>query len=358
MMDSAEIKHYLDKYIQVTHNFSSSLKVALVSSVQDETKTLKDFPNDYNSIITSYMSRKDIDELIHLFRENEIYVELFNDIEMFFKQFYSENWICNSVFETSPQGIAKGKDAILPAFCDTVGLLHFGPNAAANLRVGNKYNWYCVLIQNNIPVPKTFLYNNGWNNYPNIFPILLKLNEECASIGLSQNSLIMCDSNLLNQQVQELQSIYNEPVIAQQFIRGYEAEVPIISNETKSIVLPAVGLSRKGQKLLDDYFFDYDAIYDDGYGVYSFGNNSELANKLYSICEDVIKILDLKGHFRIDFRITENEEPFVTDINNDPTIGWESSFLYSIKSLGYNEKDLLAIILGNYLINQTNTGCL
>ncbi|MBD5131237.1 MAG: hypothetical protein HDT28_01390 [Clostridiales bacterium] len=356
-MKKEEIKKVLDKYIQVTHKFSSRLKVALVSSVQNETKTRLDFPHEHNSVITSYMSRKDIDELIRLFRENEIYVELFSDIELFFKKLYSKNWDCNSVFETSPQGIAKGKDAILPAFCDTVGLLHFGSDAASNLKVGNKYNWYCVLEQNNIPVPKTFFFNHGWNVNPNVFPILLKLNEECASIGLSRNSLIKCDSELLTQQAQTLQSIYNEPVIGQQFISGYEVEVPVICNSTDTIILPAVGLSRNGQRLLGDYFFDYDTIFDDGYGVYSFDDASELTSKLYLICNRVINILDLKGHFRIDFRITENGNPFITDINNDPTIGWESSFLHSVKSLGYNEKDLLAIILGSYLINQTNIVC-
>lgn len=354
MIKTDEIRKYLDKYILVTHKLSSKLKVALVSSVQNETKTLNDFPEEYNSIITSYMSRKDIDELIRLFRENGIYVELFSDIERFFKQLYSENWECNSVFETSPQGIAKGKDAILPAFCDTIGLLHFGSDAASNLRVVNKYNWFCVLMQNNIPVPKTFFYNHGWNITPDTFPLLLKLNEECASIGLSRDSLIKSDPESLNAQAQKLQTAYNEPVIGQQFIRGYEAEVPIISNRTKAIILPAVGLSRNGRRLLDDYFFDYDTIYDDGYGVYSLDDNTELTAKLYSICDKVIKILDLKGHFRIDFRISSNGDPYVTDINNDPTIGWESSFLYSVKSLGYNEKDLLAIILGSYLINQTN----
>ncbi|MDE7430675.1 MAG: ATP-grasp domain-containing protein, partial [Lachnospiraceae bacterium] len=353
-----EIKKHLDKYILVTHKLSSTLKVALVSSVQNETKTRKDFPSEYNSIITSYMSRKDIDELIFLFHENGIYVELFSDIDKFFKQFYSDDWKCNAVFETSPQGIAKGKDAIIPAFCDTVGLLHFGSNAAANLRVGNKYNWYCVLKQNSIPVPETFFYNNGWNVHPKCFPILLKLNEECASVGLSQNSLIKSDFELLNHQAQKLQAAYNEPIIGQQFIHGYEAEVPIINNEAETLILPAVGLSRNGQKLLGDYFFDYDTIFDDGYGVYSFDDNSELTNKLFSICDRIIKILDLQGHFRIDFRISENGNPYVTDINNDPTIGWGSSFLYSIKSLGYTEKDLLAIILGSYLVNQTSIECL
>ena len=348
------MKAYLDDYIKITEKLAPELRVAIVVSILNETKNFTDFAE--NSVTTSYLTREEVDRLIGLFRENNIYVELFNDVESFFKNYYSSNWKCNAIFESSPKGIAKGKDALLPSFCDTVGLLHFGPNAAANLRTCNKYFWYCTLAKNNIPVPNTFLYNNGWVNYPTCENLLLKLNEECASIGLSPKSLMKnCDIPLLTQHAQKLQLTYNEPVIAQQFINGYEVEVPILSNIRAVNVLPAVGLSLAEKQKLDDFFFNYESIFNNEYGVYLYENvNEQIANQLYEICEKVIKILDLQGHFRIDFRISPDGKPFITDINIDPTMGLESSFLYSVKSLGYSDKDLIAIVLGNYLINQTN----
>lgn len=344
----------LNSYKKQTEIFASKLRTALVASIINETNNFTDFSE--NSITTAYLTRIEADRLIDLFRENGIYVELYNDVENFFKSYYSTDWKCNAVFESSPKGIAKGKDALIPSFCDTVGLLHFGPNAAANLLVGNKNSWLCMLAKNQIPVPTTFLYNNGWICNPTGTRFILKLNEECASIGLSTKSVI--DGNdiaLLTQCARQLQSSYNEPILAQQFISGYEVEIPIICNGKAVNILPAVGLSFAGKKNLGDLFFDYDSILNDEYGLYLYESvNPQIANRMYKICEQIIKILDLQGHFRIDFRVSNDGEPYVTDINNDPTLGMESSYLYSIKSLGYSDKDMISIILGNYLINQTN----
>lgn len=352
-----DLKIILDNYIKRTEELAPKLRVALVTSVLNETKNFMDFLE--NSVTTCYLTRKEVDRLIDLFRDNNIYVELYNDIESFFKCYYSPQWKCNAIFESSPKGIAKGRDALLPAFCDTVGLLHFGPNAAANLRTCNKYQWFCVLVKNNLPVPDTFFYNDGWVNRPVGEKFILKLNEECASIGLSENSLVDRNFEMLSRRAKQLQAIYNESVIAQKFINGYEVEVPILCNHNTVSILPAVGLSLNGKHKLDDLFFDYSAIVGDDYGLYLYETiNKEVADKLYNICKKVVKILDLEGHFRIDFRITADGNPYITDINNDPTIGLESSFLFSIKSLGYSDKNLIAIILGNYLTNLTNIECL
>ena len=352
----AGLRQILNRYIKKTRDESKNLRVAIVASIVNETSTLNDFP--INSVTTSYLSRKETDRLIRLFRENDIYVELYNDVEKFFKAYYSDKFTCNAIFESSPKGIAKGKDALLPAFCDTVNLMHFGPNAAANLRVCNKYGWFCTLMQNGVPVPQTYLFNNGWLTVPTSEKILLKLNEECASIGLSTESLVINDKALLTQRAQNLQDKFNEPVIGQQFVSGYEVEVPILCNRETTVALPAVGLSLGDKRHLGDSYFGYDEILDDGYGVYLFETvDDKTAQKLQDICLRVAKVLDLQGHFRIDFRISSNGDVYVTDINNDPTIGLESSFLFSVNSLGYNEKDLVAMILGNYLVNRTKTEC-
>ena len=352
-----DIKSILDDYIKRTEDLAHKLRVAIVTSILNETKNFMDFSE--NSVTTCYLTRKEVDRLIGLFRDNNVYVELYNDVDSFFKSYYTNQWNCNAIFETSPKGIAKGKDALLPAFCDTVGLLHFGPNAAANLRTCDKYQWFCVLAKNNLPVPKTFLYNNSWVNHPVGEKFILKLNEECASIGLSKNSLVNGDLEMLSCRAERLQKAYNEPVIAQQFINGYEVEVPVLCNHETVCILPAVGLSLNGKQKLDDIYFDYNSIFGDDYGVYLYETlNKKVANELYKICQKVIKILDLEGHFRIDFRISSEGRPYITDINNDPTIGLESSFLFSVKSLGYSDKNLIAIILGNYLTNQTNIECL
>lgn len=352
-MQKDEIIKKLKEYIDITNNKAPGLKVAFVTSIQNETPTLNDFSTQ--SVCTSYLSRADCNELLNAFRENNIYTELYIDCEEFFKSFYSKNFNCNIVFETSPQGIAKGKDALIPSFCDSVGFPHVGPDAASVLRCGNKYQWYCALKNNSLPVPDTYLFTNHWANIPpKKGKFILKLNEECASIGLTQNSVFYNDLNNMTAKAEELLKVFNEPLIAQQFISGYEVEVPVLSNKNTTLVLPPIGLKYGHKKLLNDTFFNYDLIYDNGYGVYIFEeDNAALSEHIREITKSVVDILNLNGFFRIDYRVAADGKPYVIDINNDPTLNMEGSFQHSVNFLGFGKKELIAIILGNYFANQS-----
>lgn len=352
-MQQDEIIKKLKEYIDITKHKATELKVAFITSIQNETPTLNDFSTQ--SISTSYLSRADCNELLNAFRENDIYTELYIDCEEFFKSFYSKNFNCNIVFETSPQGIAKGKEALIPSFCDSVGFPHIGPDAASVLRCGNKYQWYCALKNNSLPVPDTYLFTNHWVNIPpQRGKFILKLNEECASIGLTQNSVFENDLNHMTAKAEELLKVFNEPLIAQQFISGYEVEVPVLSNKNTTLILPPVGLKYGNKKLLNDTFFNYDLIYDNGYGVYIFEEeNITLSEQIREITKNVVDILNLNGFFRIDYRVAADGKPYVIDINNDPTLNIEGSFQCSVNYLGFRKHELIAIILGNYFANQS-----
>ena len=354
-MQKDEIIKKLKEYIDLANSKAPQLKVAFITSIQNETPTINDF--SMQSVCTSYLSREDCNELLSAFRENKIYTELYIDCEEFFKAFYSEKFNCNIVFETSPQGIAKGKDALIPSFCDSVGFPHIGPDAASALRCGNKYQWYCTLKNNSIPVPNTYLFTNHWiNTPPEVGTFILKLNEECASIGLTQNSVFANNLKHMTTKAEDLSKVFNEPLIAQQFISGYEVEVPVLSNKNTTIILPPIGLKYGNKRLLNDMYFNYDLIYDNGYGVYIFEEeNVTLSEQLCEITEKVVDILNLNGFFRIDYRVTADGKPYVIDINNDPTLNIEGAFQRSVNYLGFKKKELISIILGNYFSNQSKT---
>ena len=352
-MQKDEIVKKLKEYINITKEKAKELKVAFVTSILNETIAFKDF--EFQSVCTSYLSREDCDELIKAFRENDIYTELYIDCEDFFKSYYSGKFNSNIVFETSPKGIAKGKDALIPSFCDSVGLPHIGPDAASTIRCVNKYQWYCTLKNNSLPVPKTYLFTNHWVNIPpSKGKYILKLNEECASIGLTKNSVFVDDLSQMTITANELSEKFKEPLIAQQFISGYEVEVPVLANVNSTVILPPIGLKYNNQRFLNNTFFNYDIIYDNGYGVYIFEDeNASINAEIQEITKKVIDVLNLNGFFRIDFRVTADGAPYIIDINNDPTLNHEGSFQCSVKSLGFTNKDLIAIILGNYFFNQS-----
>ena len=117
----------LNKYIQITKNNAQNLKIAFVTSILNETIAFDDFAE--HSITTSYLTKKSCDALLSYFRDNEIYTELYTDFEDFLKEYYGGDRKFNIVFETSPKGIAKGKDALNPTFSDSVVLRNIRPDS-------------------------------------------------------------------------------------------------------------------------------------------------------------------------------------------------------------------------------------
>lgn len=319
---------------------------------KDKTTNYADYSE--HSVSTSYLSLAELDELVGYFQEFGIYTTVFFDIEDFIQHYYSDNFIMKPsiIFETSPKGIGRGKDALIPCLCDIWGINHLGPTATVNCLCSSKYQWGSILMSHNIPTPPSHFFANGsWVSTPEIgLKYLLKLNYECASIGLSNTSAIVNNGTNVSEYARDLYIKYSQAVIAQQFIEGYEVEVPVLVNPKRTIVLPPVGLSFNDSKLLNSEFLNYDTIYYDNYGFYDFATVSpELVDEIRICVEKIAHLLDLNGYMRVDFRVKPSGEFYVIDINNDPCIDVNGSFLHSLSILGYKHSEIAPLIIGNCL---------
>lgn len=340
----------INKIIHTADENKSEIKLSIIASVKDKTVNYDDYHE--HSVSTSYLSLATLNELLGYFQEYDVYTTIDFDIEEFLKRFYTqENKIRpNIIFETSPKGIGRGKDALIPCLCDIWGIKHLGPSANITCLCSSKYQWGSILKSHNIPTPTSHFYtNHTWNTMPEIgVKYLLKLNYECASIGLSNDSVIINDGTNLIEFSERLSERYYQGIIAQEFIDGYEVEVPVLINHNSTIVLPPVGLSFRKSKLLDSEFLNYDTIYCDNYDFYDFSSVSEqISEEIRNCVYKISNVLDLNGYMRVDFRVKPNGDFYVIDINNDPCINTNGSFLYSLSLLGYENSTIAPILLGN-----------
>lgn len=329
-----------------------SSNIYIIASTKESTANCRDYK--YHSVTTSYLSRAEMDELVISFRRFSNYLQVYTDIELFLLDYYNKKLRVppTLIFETSAKGIGRGRDALIPALCDIWNIRHLGPVASANIICSSKYQWTSILRGNGLPVPNSYFFHHGkWVNCPPLdVKMILKINYECASIGLSRDSVMINDGENITEKANELYEDYNQPVIAQEYIDGYEVEVPVLINRQFRLVLPPVGLSTGMQKYYSDEFFDYDAIYSDEYAPYDFYNfNPKLGRELMLCAYKIIDCLDLDGFMRIDFRVNSNGKFFAFDINNDPCISTCGSFLKSLNILGFDSEDIAGVIIGNAL---------
>ena len=103
----------------------------------------------------------------------------------------------------------------------------------------------------------------------------------------------------------------HEPVIVQEFIEGWEVEVPVLF-VGKKIALPPMGIELGKDKFLNDRFLSFETVFSDDYDYYRFDLiDSKVAMVLRKIAEDSSRILDLRGNVRVDFKINDKGQYFI-----------------------------------------------
>ncbi len=141
-----EIIDELNSTIEIASQNKSQINLCMIASAKDKTTNCADYSE--HSVTTSYLSLVELDELLGYFQEFGIYTTVFFDIEDFIKQYYENKLILkpNIIFETSPKGIGRGKDALIPCLCDIWGIKHLGPMANVNCLCSSKYQWGSILL--------------------------------------------------------------------------------------------------------------------------------------------------------------------------------------------------------------------
>lgn len=157
------------------------------------------------------------------------------------------------------------------------------------------------------------------------FPLMVKLANTDNSIGISNNSVVT-STKALKEQVNMLLEKYNRPVLIEEYIEGDEVDVSIMGNEDRVKVLP---LSRS---IFDDLpagtwgIYPYQAKWDSGsvYEKIRVERPAKYSQKLTAliseICLDAYNLVDAHDYARIEVRVDKQGNPYILEVNPNPSI--------------------------------------
>lgn len=120
--------------------------------------------------------------------------------------------------------------------------------------------------------------------------------------------------------------------IVQEYIEGFECEVPVFKVGNAVYVFPPIGIDLQGKNILDE-----NASENNQYGFYKLDKcfPSEVVTTIQETAEKAFRLLQMDVYGRIDFRITPNGQPFIFDVSTTPYTTRHSSFAYAFKQLGF-----------------------
>lgn len=257
------------------------------------------------------------------------------------------------VFACGEGGSGSGKRALLPAFCNLLGLPSFPSGAHACSISRHKFHANSVLERVGVRVPKTWMYfgDNHWagdDTPPVGTKVILKPTYESNSIGIDEHSVFVFTPDYLGEVERRFLS-FRQPVIVQEFVSGVEIASPILQIAGETIALPCVGFETpKGRKMLGtNRTFSDECVT----GSVQYYTDIDLHDSVIANFQDRARVaflaLEMNGMGRIDCRIDEDGRYWVFDTNESPPPLPGTSYLTSMEALGLGYQDMLAAWLGS-----------
>lgn len=348
----------MSKYNLIKDKINSMKKIApkfeifFVVNVVGKTNIL-DYKNVSQSILTEYLTEEEYDVMITALKKSGFTIQVFNNEILFM------NYIINNaksldfnhtiVFNLARNGKGLNKKALIPSFCQLYGLKLTGSDAYHVCLGRHKYHVNCILSSKNISVPRTWCFSqNGWllnETPPQDIKLIIKPAFESASRGIN-NTSINYYADKLQQQIQHLQDEFEQDILVQEFISGYEVQVPVIKLNGKFFAPMAIGINMDQNPFLCDKIITYEIAYDESYNFYNFAKiNMPLAQQLMKTAESACSILGLEHYGRFDFRIDADGTFYVTDISTHPFLIKHSAFAYMFSVLDLKYEDIFLLLI-------------
>jgi D-alanine-D-alanine ligase len=167
------------------------------------------------------------------------------------------------------------------------------------------------------------------------FPLIVKPPQEDASLGITQKSIVNDVKELL-EAISSLQTEYQSPVLAEEFIDGREFYVGVLGNSSVE-ALPIIELDFSKFPAGLPKIASWAAKWGDeggGEGAEFAGTESifptdlseELSERIKKVAIDAFQALRLRDYARVDLRVTDSGKIYVIEVNPNCYLEAKSEF--------------------------------
>lgn len=271
----------------------------------------------------------------------------FNEIDFINDYIEHPDRYKNSIIYTlARNGLGDNKKTIIPSFCELLGLRYTTSPSLSCALARNKYYFSTLFNAHNVPVPKSWLYTDKglWiSGAPkNGTKVICKPASESASQGINESKIITASPELYSR-------LLGTSYIVQEYIEGFECEVPVFKVGNTVYVFPPIGINLQGKSILDE-----DASEHYQYDFYNLDKQfpSEVVATIQATAEKAFRLLQMDVYGRIDFRITPNGQPFIFDVSTTPYTTRHSSFAYAFNQLGFEYCDIYRAVISAALMRE------
>jgi len=186
------------------------------------------------------------------------------------------------------------------------------------------------------------------------YPMILKLMNEDASIGISEFSVVK-NYTELRKQFSFLVETYSQDIILEEFIQGRELNVAVLGGK----VLPVSEINFGGLPEEFPNIVTYDGKWTEGSVYYNYTKPvcpavlpARIKKNIQTIALASYDALNCRDYARVDIRLSNDGVPYVIEVNPNPDISSDSGFARAAAADGLSYDDLLYTIANFALIRK------
>ena len=178
------------------------------------------------------------------------------------------------------------------------------------------------------------------------YPLIMKLVDEDASIGISENSVVNNYQDLIKH-FKFLSKTYNKNILVEEYIVGRELNCAILGDKPLPISeIDFTGLPQYLPKIVT-----YDGKWIEGSTYYNYTKpvcpaniDAQTKKRVEEIAIRAYNVLGCRDYARVDIRLASDGTPYVIEVNPNPDVSSDSGFARAAAASGKSYSELLFAI--------------
>lgn len=188
------------------------------------------------------------------------------------------------------------------------------------------------------------------------YPLIMKLEEEDASIGISEFSVVN-NFTELKKQFTFLKKTYNKKVIVEEYIVGRELNVAILDGKVLPVSeIDFTGLPENLPKIVtyDGKWIENSTYYNHTKPICPAKLNIKVKRKIEKVALAAYRVMNCRDYARVDIRLSKENIPYVIEVNPNPDVSSDSGFARAAAAIGIDYSGLLEAITNLALNRKSN----
>jgi D-alanine-D-alanine ligase len=230
-------------------------------------------------------------------------------------------------------------EANVAAVFEAFGITFTGNPSRALAICQDKFKAKAILNSFGLPTARGRLVTSPEQKVDLPFPLIVKPNQEDASLGIYQDSVVR-DQASLAEKVSKIINVYKQPALVEEFIQGREFNVALLERD-KLEALPVSEIDFSAMPESAPHICSYEAKWFEDHVLFATTPaicpapiEDSCREKLHAYALAAFQAMGCRDYARVDFRMAQDGRIAILEVNPNPDTSLDAGYCRALGAVG------------------------